>query len=91
MCGDFEDYDDSQGLRAELRQAKERNDKLARLLCEACGVAFDGDPDWAASTDLMTWWHEHKAEDQARQRAESELKALSPEALKMLKAKGYQP
>lgn len=91
MCGDFDDYDESVELRAQVLEAKQRNTTLSILLCEACGIAFGDTPSFAASLELYNWWETHKAEDERRRKVANELLALSPEALQELKDKGYKP
>jgi hypothetical protein len=46
----------------EIARLKDRNNKLTRLLCEACSnLGRD-----YMSTELLQWWDEHRDLDQKR-------------------------
>lgn len=80
-CRDWRDDNDQevQHLTQSNNDLRERNDKLARMLCAFCkrviaigaGSVINDDP------ELKGWWGEHVRQDRLRKEAEERVKAAA--------------
>lgn len=88
-CRDWgRDEDNSSELRSEISSLQSRNDKLARMLCELCGLTDSSDRFSRASTELKEWWAEHQKLDFAQKQREllkSAASKLSQQELEAIK------
>jgi hypothetical protein len=70
-CQSFDPETGEEAGVSERRKAKEKLDKLTRMLCLTCqrleeaGFEFSGD---FGSDELGTWWEEHQKQDARRRK-----------------------
>ena len=74
-CRDWEGISDSDYQHSkEMAKAKERLDKFAKMLCEACELLDGSVTKVVWPNDLRSWWDKHQAADQRRKDAAEQRK-----------------
>lgn len=87
-CSDWGRGDEEKNteLNNEISELRKRNDLLARMLCELCGLTDSSSKFSKVSKELKEWWAEHQKLDFAEKQRELLKSAKSKLSLPELEA-----